>query len=921
MKNLVSKNPQLLRLINHLPGSIFQYREWNDGRCSFTYVSPGIEDLLFATAHELEEDANIAWNRLSEEMHKDVRRQLDESKTTLTEITNVFQIIAPDGTPCWIKNHSVPEKLEDGSTCWYGYMENITAQHHIQEASAQKTAMLEVIFETLPDHIYYKDKNLQMIGVNPACCAYHKRTAEEMIGKTDLDFYSEELGKELYANELRLMATGIPFHGRERHEQEDGSVIYMDSVKTPLLDKDGKIIGLAGISRDITQQVENEQASLRAKKEAEENSVLIKAIFETLPDQIYYKDAKARILGANSAYCTYHGFECAESMIGKTDQEIYPIQLGQQIYNKEISLMISGQTVRERERHVQKDRSVTYLESVKSPLKNKDGKTIGLVGISRDITEQVERENELIAARKEAIAANQAKSSFLAMMSHEIRTPMNGVIGAASLLRGTELSAEQAHFSETIQTSGEDLLNIINDILDYSKIEAGKVALETIPFNLAECIENTFDLFIQRAAEKNIELLHYVEPDVPVGLIGDPSRLRQIIVNLLGNALKFTQEGEVSLRVKRLAIDHATNRCQLEIAVQDTGIGITEEAQKRLFQSFTQADSSSTRKYGGTGLGLAISKRLTELMGGRIWITSKKGEGSTFHFTISLPIASDALRKIDEPVTGKLTGKCVLIVDDNETNRDILCAQMKQWGAIPRAFEFPEEALQHLKGNPAYDIALLDYQMPTQNGLDLAKAIKERPTYQELPIIILSSAYETVEAHPAVNVRMAKPVRIQKLRKNMLQLLGENHVPLSEPTKPNAIALLKNAENLRILVAEDNPVNQRIVLMMLKRLGCKHTTLAEDGLQAVAAVKESDYDLVLMDIQMPNMNGIQASEAIRKHTQDKTHPWVIALTAGVMQEERVAIEKSGINDFLAKPVNITQLAQKLSSIHFENGAS
>lgn len=915
-KSKFLRKTQLLKLIDRLPGMIYQYREWPDGRSCFPYSTLAIEEIFFVSPKELAKDASAAWDRITPETRETFRAALNRSAKHLTEFEVVFQVRSPQDRLHWIRSHAVPEKLRDGSVLWSGHMENVTGLHEAEEAAKQQTALLKVIFENLPDQIYYMDRESRIIDINPACCRHHDKSAQEMIGKNDLDFYPGEMEQKLYEKEQELMAEGEPVRERERHVQKDGNTIYLESIKCPLRSKSGRIIGLAGISRDITQQVKNEDDILIAKNEAEQNAALIHAIFESLSDHVYYKDVEARVLGGNAVWLKARNVKQIEELAGKTDMDIHPAPLGRQLYDNEINQIKRGETTRVRERHEDPNGNVIYFESIKSPFKNQEGEVIGLVGISRDVTKQVNNERELIIAQQEAEAANKAKSAFLAMMSHEIRTPMNGVIGASSLLLGTDLSEQQEEFVHTIQVSGENLMTIINDILDYSKIEAGKIDLEAVPFTLRDCIENAFDLFVQTAAKKNLELLYYVEPDVPEALLGDPTRLRQIIVNLLGNAIKFTEEGEVNVQVHPLTINESTNHCQLQFSVRDTGIGISDEAQKKLFSSFTQADVSSTRKYGGTGLGLAISRRLTELMGGTIWIDSTEGVGSVFHFTIDLPIAEAPRKQTNGPLSLKeLKGKRVLIVDDNETNRNILCAQMEQWGATPLAFAHPEQVLQHLRQASPYDIILLDYQMPVMDGVTLAKAIYKLPDYPAVPIIILSSSYENIPAHPSISMRMAKPVKVNKLRQQMLRFLTQEHEHTLEedPSHPGTLVRPKKSQSLRILIAEDNPINQRVVQMMLQRLGYENAVFVEDGREAVAAVLDAEYDVVLMDVQMPHMNGLDATLEIRKHTGSKSKPWVIALTAGVMEDERKKITASGMNEFLAKPLGVDQLEEKLDA--------
>lgn len=906
---------QLLKLIQRLPGTIYEYREYPDGRCSFPYSAPGIESIFFASPKQLAKDGRLAWECTTRETAHTLRKALDRSAERMEQFEATFQTCSPQGRLHWIHTHAVPERQRDGSMLWCGHMENITAQYEAEAAAKQKTAMLNFIFETLPDQIYYMDRNSRLIDINPACCSHHGMSRDQMIGKSDMDLYPGEFGERLLREEQVLMAEGKTLREREEHVLDDGRTIYLESVKCPLRNEAGEIIGLAGISRDISQQVEDEKKLLQAKTEAEQTAALIEAIFKTVPDRLYFKDAQARALGGNPAWVSSHGFKRVEEMIGKTDVDLHPAPMGRELYEKELQQLKTGETTRVREKHTDAQGRTVYIEAIKAPFRDSEGNIAGLVGISRDITLQVENERKLMAAQQEAEAANKAKSAFLAMMSHEIRTPMNGVIGAASLLMGTELNDQQEEFVHTIQVSGENLMTIINDILDYSKIEAGKIELECVPFSPRECIEDAFDLFVQAAAKKNIELLYYVEPEVPSTLKGDPTRLRQILVNLLGNAVKFTEQGEVDLQAQLLTHDTNHNRCTLQFSVRDTGIGISEEARKKLFQSFTQADASSTRKYGGTGLGLAISRRLTDLMGGDIWIESTEGEGTTFHFTVELEGAPPQPARIERSPDGRrLQDRRVLIVDDNETNRHILCAQMEQWGARPTAFARPELVVPHLRETAPYDIMILDYQMPGMDGEMLAKAIYKLSDYPRTPIIILSSSHEDIAPHPAISARMTKPAKVEKLREQMLRLLFR--IQETEQDSGSAEQRIRNRKvsSMRILIAEDNPINQRVVLMMLKRLGYENTVLVEDGQQAVAAVLDASYDVILMDVQMPNMNGLDATAIIREHSRSEVRPYIIALTAGVMDEERRQIFDVGMNDILAKPLVVDQLDEKLSAL-------
>ena len=904
---------QLLKLVDRLPGTIFQYREWPGGRCSFPYSTRAVEEIFFATPKELSKNGNVAWSHLTKKSAEEIKDALKQSANNLEEFRITFCTHSPQDRLHWIRMKALPERLKDGSILWHGHMENITVQHDASEAAKQKTALINVIFENLPDHIYYMDRESRVLGVNPACCTHHQRTLEEMIGKTTLDFYPLEMGQKLYQEEQNLMEKGEPLREREKHAREDGSVIYLESVKTPLRSESGRIIGLAGISRDITSQVKNEEDLLRAKQEAEQSASFIKAIFDNLEDLFYYKDRQSRMLGANTACLKSTGVSSIEELIGKTDIDIHPAPIGQQLYDNEQKQMKSGEVTRIREQHVLENGEIQYFDSIKCPMKNEQGEIIGLAGISRDITKQVENEKTLIQAQQEADAANKAKSSFLAMMSHEIRTPMNGVIGAASLLGGTELSESQEEFVHTIEVSGENLLSIINDILDYSKIEAGKIELEKAPFVLRECIEDAFDLFAKPAARKNLELLYQVESDVPEAFSGDSTRIRQIIVNLLSNAVKFTEEGEISLTVT-VALPLSTesqDQCKLQFSVRDTGIGISDEAQTCLFTAFTQADSSSTRKYGGTGLGLSISRRLVELMGGGIRLESKEGDGSTFFFTVNLSVANDAEKRSALLPVEALRNKHVLVVDDNETNRRLLSEQLARWSMTSKAFASPLKALKHLDNNSDYDLAVLDFHMPEMDGVKLAEKMRRNKATRSLPIVMLSSSYEHIPPTPAITAQLSKPVRQAKLCEILLRTL-RNSIPSSGKSEASGDQIQQRKEKeLRVLVAEDNKINQRIVEMMLKRLGYIYHALVDDGEKAVAAVMDDDYDVILMDVQMPHMTGLEATRRIREQTGSPDRPHIIAMTAGVMKEERDSAKEAGMNEFLAKPLSVEQLDDAL----------
>jgi two-component system, sensor histidine kinase and response regulator len=891
------------------------------------YVNPKFEAVSGFTSAEIigRNREELQSDQTAPEVFREMWQCLQSDKEWVGELASRHK----NGSVYWEHATYSPVRNNDGKTTHFvAIREDVTERRKIE----QELIRLAHVTRSIGEFVLIADAKGRISYTNRALADRFGYAADELTGKRATVLMSPCVGMETIDGAIRGTIQG-GWSGDLLGMSKDGKEFWV-SLTTSHLSHDNRLLGIVVVARDITERK-------LAEEQLRKSETQFRLLWENSRDGMRLSDADGNIMLVNDAFCSLVGLS-REELLGK------PISVMQEesgrahvidSYRKNFA----GGNIEayfERENRLWNGKSAWF--AVSNARIESEGQPPILLSIFRDITERRIAEAELARrasdlfiakskaeeqarmleiqavelrqAKEEALRASQFKSEFVANMSHEIRTPMNGVIGMTGMLLDTQLTSEQREYAEIIRKSGDSLLSIINDILDFSKIEAGKMSLECLDFDLRTTVEEAVDLLAPKAHEKNIELSCAVYQDVPVALTGDPGRLRQVLVNLVNNAVKFTEKGEVSVRVT--LEDEEKTHVLLRFEVSDTGIGISAEARSRLFQPFSQADGSTTRKYGGTGLGLRISKQLVELMGGVIDVRSEAGKGSTFWFTARLArqTASESTASRDEA----LQHARVLIVDDSATNRSILSRQIASRGMPETAVSSGYEALVELRSacvaNNPYTIVMLDMQMPGMDGLMLAKEIKADPMLASTHLIMLASIGGLTAAQAKVHgieQCLTKPVKDAALHDALIRVIGGEPLASRSAERTTAIpeqeAKPAAKRSLRVLIAEDNMVNQKVAMKMLTKLGCRADVVA-DGQEAVDALRSVPYDLVFMDCNMPEVDGFMATEMIRRMEGTSKHTIIVAMTANALKGDRERCLAAGMDDYISKPVTQKDLA-------------
>ncbi|MBW3598391.1 MAG: PAS domain S-box protein [Planctomycetes bacterium] len=775
---------------------------------------------------------------------------------------------------------------------------------------------LRACFEAAIDCIITIDEEGKILEFNRAAEATFRCMRDQAIGKDLAELFFPPQSRKRYHDNLKnYQSTGQGSMVGKRMEltlQRKNGEPFMAEIAIQPVPLRGRAVFTLFL-RDVT--VERE-----ARRRLEESEALYESLVQNLPVHVIRKDLNGQFVFVNKSFCDLVA-RPADRIFGRTDRDLFPPELAAKYQEDDRRVIEQRQGYATVDEHTTPDGEKLYVEVRKTPLFDSRGMCTGVQGIFWDVTDRIRIEQEREEAKRAAEAANVAKSEFLANMSHEIRTPLNGVFGMTELLLETELNDEQREYLTMIRESGQVLLTVINDILDFSKIEAGKLDLEYEPLDLREVLGDTIKTLSLRAHHKGLELACRFDPAAPEMIVGDSTRLRQVVFNLVGNAIKFTEQGEVILDV---ACDSKTEEAAtLRFAVKDTGVGVPADKLRRIFDAFEQADASTTRRFGGTGLGLAISSKLVDLMGGAIGVESEVGRGSTFHFTVTVPIAKgeEGAAPVDE--VESIRDMPVLVVDDNQTHREILDEMLKSWGLAPTLAQDGEEALRALASSEQpFRLALIDAHMPGMSGFDLIERITAEAQRRGLNradvVLMLASGDRPGDIRRCRELEVAecllKPIKQSELFDAVGRVLGVRALEADE-VEAASPAHARDWRQLHILLAEDSIVNQKLAVGLLRRQG-HDVTVVGTGRAALEAWEKVDFDLVLMDVQMPEMDGLAATREIRRREQAAHRPPtpIISLTAHAMKGDRERCLESGADEYISKPIQIRQFLTTLEKV-------